>query len=81
MTRAAIFGPGSWGTAFAMVLADSGTEPVLCSRRAELAQRIEAEHENPDYLRMRSVMTRSHFGFCTRTHVKTFSSQIRASKD
>jgi glycerol-3-phosphate dehydrogenase (NAD(P)+) len=50
VTRVAIFAPGSWGTAFAMVLADSGTEAVLCARRAELAQQIETQHENPDYL-------------------------------
>ncbi len=50
MTKVAIFGPGSWGTAFAMVLADSGTEAVLCARRPELARQIETEHENPEYL-------------------------------
>ena len=50
MTKVAIFAPGSWGTAFALVLADSGTEAVLCARRAELAHQIDVQHENPDYL-------------------------------
>ncbi len=50
MTRAAVFGTGNWGTAFAMVLADAGTEAVLCGRRAEQVARINAAHENADYL-------------------------------
>jgi glycerol-3-phosphate dehydrogenase (NAD(P)+) len=33
-----------------MVLADSGTEAVLCARRAELARQIDSGRENPDYL-------------------------------
>ncbi len=50
MTRAAVFGAGNWGTAFALVLADAGTETVLYGRRAELVERINADHENPEYL-------------------------------
>ena len=50
MTRAAVFGTGNWGTAFALVLADSGTEAVLCGRRAEVIDRINRDHENPEYL-------------------------------
>lgn len=50
MTRAAVFGAGNWGTAFGMVLADAGTEVMLCGRRAELAEAINERHENPDYL-------------------------------
>ena len=36
MTRAAVMGSGSWGTAFAMVLADAGTDVVAlgAGRRA-----------------------------------------------
>ncbi len=50
MTRAAVLGNGSWGTAFAMVLADAGTDVVMWGRRAELCEAITVKHENPDYL-------------------------------
>jgi glycerol-3-phosphate dehydrogenase (NAD(P)+) len=50
MTRVAVFGAGSWGTAFSMVLADAGTDVILWARRAELAEALNAKHENPDYL-------------------------------
>jgi glycerol-3-phosphate dehydrogenase (NAD(P)+) len=50
MTRAAVLGTGSWGTAFAKVLADAGTDVVLWSRREELAKAVRETHENPDYL-------------------------------
>ena len=35
--KAAVFGAGSWGTTFAKVLADGGTDVTLWARRAELA--------------------------------------------
>ena len=50
MTKAAVFGNGSWGTAFAMVLADAGCEVSLWGRRPELAEAINATGTNPDYL-------------------------------
>ena len=50
MTRAAVLGTGSWGTAFAAVLADAGTETTLWARRPELAEAVRDRHENPDYL-------------------------------
>ncbi len=50
MTRAAVLGSGSWGTAFGKVLADAGTDVVLWARRPELAQAVRERHENPDYL-------------------------------
>ena len=50
MTRAAVLGSGSWGTAFGKVLADAGTEVVLWARRPELASAVRDRHENPDYL-------------------------------
>ena len=50
MTRAAVFGAGSWGTTFAKVLADAGCEVTLHARRAELATAINEKHENADYL-------------------------------
>ena len=50
MTRAAVLGSGSWGTAFGKVLADAGTDVVLWARREELAAAVRERHENPDYL-------------------------------
>ncbi len=50
MTRAAVLGTGSWGTAFAAVLADAGTDTTLWARRPELAEAVHVRHENPDYL-------------------------------
>lgn len=50
MTRAAVLGAGSWGTAFAKVLSDAGNEVTLWARRGELADRINARHRNDDYL-------------------------------
>jgi glycerol-3-phosphate dehydrogenase (NAD(P)+) len=48
--RVAVLGAGSWGTTFAKVLADAGTEVVLWSRRREVADAIAGHRENPDYL-------------------------------
>ena len=50
MTRAAVLGTGSWGTAFGKVLADAGSEVVLWARREQLAAAVRDTHENPDYL-------------------------------
>ncbi|MEU7183598.1 NAD(P)H-dependent glycerol-3-phosphate dehydrogenase [Streptomyces celluloflavus] len=50
MTRCAVYGTGSWGTAFAMVLADAGCEVTLWGRRADVAEAINNGHTNPDYL-------------------------------
>lgn len=50
MARTAVMGAGSWGTAFALVLADAGNEVRLWGRRAELCDAINATHENADYL-------------------------------
>ncbi len=47
--RVAVMGSGSWGTAFALVVSDSGHPVTLWARRPELAARINAEHRNPDY--------------------------------
>ncbi|QHF96757.1 glycerol-3-phosphate dehydrogenase [Streptomyces sp. NHF165] len=49
MTKAAVFGTGSWGTAFAMVLADAGCEVSLWGRRAEVVEAVNATHRNPVY--------------------------------
>jgi glycerol-3-phosphate dehydrogenase (NAD(P)+) len=48
--KAAVLGAGSWGTTFAQVLCDAGTQTVLHSRRPEVAKAIGAEHANPEYL-------------------------------
>ncbi|KIF67788.1 glycerol-3-phosphate dehydrogenase [Streptomyces sp. AcH 505] len=50
MTRVAVFGAGSWGTAFAMVLADAGSEVTLWGRRRDLVETITRTHTNPEYL-------------------------------
>ncbi len=43
-------GAGSWGTAFAKVLADAGNDVTLWARRPELAETITRTGQNPDYL-------------------------------
>ncbi|MGW7366259.1 NAD(P)H-dependent glycerol-3-phosphate dehydrogenase [Streptomyces sp. NPDC054841] len=48
--KAAVFGTGSWGTAFSMVLADAGCEVTMWGRRAELVDAINNTRTNPDYL-------------------------------
>ncbi|MFE2944798.1 NAD(P)H-dependent glycerol-3-phosphate dehydrogenase [Streptomyces sp. NPDC059255] len=50
MTRVAVFGAGSWGTAFAMVLADAGCEVTIWGRRPEIADTINTTRANPAYL-------------------------------
>ncbi|MFF2657291.1 NAD(P)H-dependent glycerol-3-phosphate dehydrogenase [Kitasatospora sp. NPDC058032] len=50
MTTAAVLSAGSWGTVFASVLADAGTDVTLHARRAEIADAINERHQNPDYL-------------------------------
>ena len=42
-------GSGSWGTAFAMVLADAGTEVVLWAKDPDLAEQINRTHRNEAY--------------------------------
>lgn len=50
MAQTAVMGAGSWGTAFAMVLADAGNDVRLWGRRPELCATINDKHENSDYL-------------------------------
>jgi glycerol-3-phosphate dehydrogenase (NAD(P)+) len=50
MSKAAVLGAGSWGTAFAQVLCDAGTETTLWARRDEVAHNINTRSENTDYL-------------------------------
>ena len=46
----AVLGAGSWGTAFAKVLADAGSEVRIWARRERVAAAIRASGSNPDYL-------------------------------
>lgn len=48
-SRAAIMGSGSWGTAFAMVLADAGSEVTVWGRDEGVAQDISVHHRNDAY--------------------------------
>jgi glycerol-3-phosphate dehydrogenase (NAD(P)+) len=48
--RVAVLGAGSWGTAFAKVLADAGRSVVIWARREEVAESIRRDKRNPDYL-------------------------------
>ncbi|MGC9529842.1 MAG: NAD(P)H-dependent glycerol-3-phosphate dehydrogenase [Candidatus Bipolaricaulaceae bacterium] len=48
--KAAVVGAGSWGTAFARLLARAGHRVVLWARRVELADHLRERGENPDYL-------------------------------
>lgn len=43
-------GAGSFGTAYAKVLCDAGTEVTVWARRPEVAEAIDARHENSAYL-------------------------------
>ncbi|MEJ8642322.1 NAD(P)H-dependent glycerol-3-phosphate dehydrogenase [Streptomyces sp. MS1.HAVA.3] len=47
--KATVFGTGSWGTAFAIVLADAGCEVTLWGRRREVVDAINTGRTNPDY--------------------------------
>ena len=50
MSKLAVIGAGSWGTTFAKVLADGGSEVALWARRPEIADEINSSHRNGDYL-------------------------------
>jgi glycerol-3-phosphate dehydrogenase (NAD(P)+) len=49
MTRVAIMGSGSWGTAFGMVLADAGSDVVIWGRDPGVAADINENHRNDAY--------------------------------
>ncbi|MEV5300602.1 NAD(P)H-dependent glycerol-3-phosphate dehydrogenase [Amycolatopsis methanolica] len=48
--RITVLGAGSWGTAFAKVLADAGRDVTMWARRAEVAREIRERHANSGYL-------------------------------
>ncbi|WP_433160189.1 NAD(P)H-dependent glycerol-3-phosphate dehydrogenase [Kribbella sp. CA-247076] len=63
MTKVAVFGAGSWGTAFATVLANAGNQVSVWGRRESLCEAINTRHENPDYLpglRLPDAITATH---------------------
>nr|WP_308075336.1 NAD(P)H-dependent glycerol-3-phosphate dehydrogenase [Actinokineospora sp. PR83] len=45
-----VLGAGSWGTAFAKVMADAGREVVLWARRRDVSEVITSTRENAEYL-------------------------------
>jgi glycerol-3-phosphate dehydrogenase (NAD(P)+) len=50
MGKVAVMGAGSWGTAFTMLCLDAREDVLLWARRPEIAERINRDHRNPDYL-------------------------------
>lgn len=50
MGKIAVFGAGSWGTAFSIVLADAGNEVTIWGRRDDVCATINEHHENTEYL-------------------------------
>ena len=48
--KVAVLGAGSWGTTFAKILADGGSDVALWARRPELAREITQSKRNSDYL-------------------------------
>jgi glycerol-3-phosphate dehydrogenase (NAD(P)+) len=48
--KVAVLGAGSWGTAFAKIVADAGRPVVMWARREEIAAAIRSDRRNPDYL-------------------------------
>lgn len=49
-TTVAVIGAGSWGTTFAKVLADAGSEVTIWARRHEIANEIQVAKRNSQYL-------------------------------
>ena len=50
MTRVAVLGGGSWGTALAQAVSQANHDVVLWARDQGLVDEINAGHENPRYL-------------------------------
>jgi glycerol-3-phosphate dehydrogenase (NAD(P)+) len=48
--KVTVMGTGSWGTTFAMVLADAGAEVTMWGRRASVCREIREAHTNRGYL-------------------------------
>jgi glycerol-3-phosphate dehydrogenase (NAD(P)+) len=50
MTKIAVMGAGSWGTALSLVLADNDQEVILYGREQTNVDRINEHHENSQFL-------------------------------
>ncbi|WP_028932519.1 NAD(P)H-dependent glycerol-3-phosphate dehydrogenase [Pseudonocardia spinosispora] len=50
VARIAVLGAGSWGTSFAKVIADAGCDVRLWARRPAVAEAINSDHLNAEYL-------------------------------
>jgi glycerol-3-phosphate dehydrogenase (NAD(P)+) len=50
MSKVAVLGAGSWGTAFSLVLADAGNEVMIWGRREDVCATIAEKRENTEYL-------------------------------
>lgn len=50
MTRVSVMGTGSWGTTFAVVLADAGAKVTMWGRRPDVVDEIAGQHRNHEYL-------------------------------
>jgi glycerol-3-phosphate dehydrogenase (NAD(P)+) len=48
--KVAVFGSGSWGTAFSIVVADGGNDVTMWARREEVVSAINDTRENTEYL-------------------------------
>ena len=63
MSKVAVFGAGSWGTAFSVVLADAGNDVTLWARRPEVCDAINSTRENSDYfpgIQLPDAITATH---------------------
>lgn len=54
----AVIGAGSWGTALAQVAASNGHDVMLWARRQEVADGVNQQHHNPDYLKDAELSSR-----------------------
>lgn len=50
MSKVAVFGAGSWGTAFSIVLADAANDVTIWGRREDVCATINDKRENTEYL-------------------------------
>jgi glycerol-3-phosphate dehydrogenase (NAD(P)+) len=50
MSKVAVLGAGSWGTAFSIVLADAGNDVTIWGRREDVCAEINDRRQNTDYL-------------------------------
>lgn len=48
--KVAVLGSGSWGTAFAAIIARNGVPTTIWARRSDAAEEIERQHRNERYL-------------------------------